>query len=222
MNYDTDSVPDAVKRAVEFVTGGDPDGARAALGSIDYSDLISGRRAALKSRRVRLTRQKIWGERPASKAMTVPRVQKAYSRQPVPISMMLSIFERDHFTCRYSHCRKRTLYVPVLRALSKLLPDALPYQSNWLPIDEHILYWTYGTSLEHRVSFPQGGTSEPENLITACYQCNDIKNMISGTDLGWEVEAERNGDWDGLSSYLCRLQHLGLSGSKNCVTSRRW
>jgi 5-methylcytosine-specific restriction endonuclease McrA len=72
-------------------------------------------------------------------------------------------------------------------------------------VEEHILYLTYGTSLEHAISFPNGGTSNPENLITACYQCNDTKNMLDTSELGWEVARVEDMEWDGLSGYLPEL-----------------
>jgi hypothetical protein len=122
---------------------------------------------------------------------------------------MLAIFQRDHFVCRYQHCGRRTIYVPVLRALSALFPDLIPDQKNWRPLEDHILYWTYGTTLDHRISFPHGGTSDSENLITTCYQCNDIKNMIRASDLGWQVTDLPEEEWDGLLSFLPKLREAG-------------
>jgi hypothetical protein len=119
---------------------------------------------------------------------------------------MLATFRRDHFVCRYQHCGRRTIYVPVLRALSALFPDLIPYQKNWRPIQDHILYWTYGTSIDHRISFPHGGTSSPDNLITACFMGNDIKNMMDAAVLGWRVGAIRSEEWDGLRSYARDLE----------------
>ncbi len=107
------------------------------------------------------------------------------AQSPVRASDMMSAFTRDRFTCRYEHCRRRTIYAPVLKHLSRMLPDILPYQKNWRPVEDHILYWTWSTSLEHKVSFPFGGTSAPDNLITSCYQCNDLKNILPYEDLGW-------------------------------------
>jgi hypothetical protein len=46
-----DEIPDVLSRAIEFLLKGDIDGARSALGSIDYKGLVSGRLAALKKRR---------------------------------------------------------------------------------------------------------------------------------------------------------------------------
>jgi 5-methylcytosine-specific restriction endonuclease McrA len=164
-------IPDQVRHAVLLLLQGDAGKAQAALRSIDYKRLISDRRASVKARRARLAQQKIWRDQRPTGGTPNAQVVQIHSRQAVPLPTRLAIFQRDHFTCRYSHCRRRTLYVPVLRALSRLLPDVIPYQKNWRPLEDHILYWTYSTSLEHTRSFPDGGTSDTENLITACYRC---------------------------------------------------
>src|SRR5215467_7830264 len=68
------------------------------------------------------------------------RAPPTQTRTAVARSTMLSTFARDHFICRYSHCRKRTIYIPVLRELSALFPDVIPYDNNWRPLVSHILY----------------------------------------------------------------------------------
>ena len=184
--------------------------ARSALGSIDLNRLVSDRKAALRARRARLALGPIW-RAAGPDGLESRRAPPTQTRTAVARSTMLSTFARDHFICRYSHCRKRTIYIPVLRELSALFPDVIPYDNNWRPLVSHILYWTYSASLEHRISFPHGGTSDLENLITACYQCNDIKNMIRASDLGWEVTEIGTSDWDGLSSYLAALKEVVAS-----------
>ncbi len=37
----------------------------------------------------------------------------------------MRIYRRDAFTCRYSRCRRRTLYLPVLREVASVFPDLL-------------------------------------------------------------------------------------------------
>jgi len=206
MNSHQDPTPGLVRLAVEGVLRGGYDAAESALYSIDYGRLVSDRKAALKARRARLALTQVWdpGE---SREQASPAV-RARIRSAVPASTRQKTFARDHFLCRYSHCRKRTIYIPVLRALSALFPEVIPYHKNWRPLESHILYWTYGASLEHKLSFPHGGTSDPENLITACYQCNDIKNMIRASDLGWELADIEASDWDGLSSYVGALREV--------------
>ena len=229
MNIERDCIPDIARSAVELVLRGEYDKARSAIGSIDYKGLIAQRQIAMRNRRSRLAQRMIWKEK-SPQTTTLEGEMRGKLRTAVPDALMLTTFERDHFTCRYSHCKKRTIYIPVLQALSALFPDIIPYHSNWTPLEEHIIYWTYCTSLEHRISFPHGGTSNPENLITACYLCNDIKNMIRATDLGWEVGKIQAEDWDGLKSYLPALMEAvarrapeGTSGTKagGLATSRR-
>ena len=202
MDREPDPVPDLVKQTVELVLGGKPAEARAVWARIDTKRLVSERKMALRVRHARVFRAAIWEQEPQRRRSA--RVLRG-RRVAVSQSSRLAIFRRDHFVCRYSHCRRRTLYAPVLRALSGLFPDLIPYQSNWRPVEEHILYLTYGTSLEHAISFPNGGTSNPENLITACYQCNDTKNMLDTSELGWEVARVEDMEWDGLSGYLPEL-----------------
>ncbi|HWX41846.1 MAG TPA: HNH endonuclease [Blastocatellia bacterium] len=202
MDREPDPVPDLVKQTVELVLGGKPAEARAVWARIDTERLVSERKMALRVRHARVFRAAIWKQEPQSgRSAGVLRGR----RVAVSPSSRLAIFRRDHFVCRYAHCRRRTLYAPVLRALSGLFRDLISYQSNWRPVEEHILYWTYATSLEHAISFPNGGTSNPENLITACYQCNDTKNMLDASELGWEVARVEDMEWDGLSGYLPEL-----------------
>src|SRR5262249_14424744 len=196
-------VPDLVRRAVECVLREDYDASRTALLSGDYERLVSDREAAVRARRARLATAKVWGPGPPGPSSQSPSARR---RTEPGAAVKRATFERDHFICRYSHCLKRTIYLPVLRAMSAVFPEIIPYNSNWTPLEELIVYWTFSTSIEHRISFPHGGTSDPENLITACYQCNDIKNMTWAGDLAWEVAEIREVDWDGLSSYLPDLE----------------
>jgi hypothetical protein len=97
----------------------------------------------------------------------------------------------------------------VLRLLSKVFPDVLRHSPNWRPIDEHILYWTYSTSVEHIVPFPARGTSDPKNLLTACYLCNDVKNYLPLELLGWTIDdPPAQSTWLGLTEYIFELRKV--------------
>jgi len=188
MSNDQDVIPDLLCRAVDCVLRGERGAARSLIAAIDQLALVASRKSALRRRRATLASAAFLAHRPRGiRADSNGWAAHGQPRTHVPRSAMLAIFERDHFICRYQHCRRRTIYVPVLRALSALFPELIPYQKNWRPFEDHMLYWTYGASVEHFVSFPHGGTSDPENLITACYQCNEIKNMLWADDLGWVV-----------------------------------
>ncbi len=135
-----------------------------------------------------------------------PKPKQKSFRAPVRSYDEAATFKRDHFTCRYKHCQRPTIHLSVLKQLSRIFPDILSYQRNWRPVNSHILYWCCSTSIEHIVAFPFGGTSAPENLITSCYQCNDIKNYLPLEVLGWTITNPATSVWDGLLRYLKPLQ----------------
>jgi 5-methylcytosine-specific restriction endonuclease McrA len=119
----------------------------------------------------------------------------------------LRVFRRDRFTCRY--CGKRTIFIPVLRILSSLYPDKVPFHPHWRWNATHPAYWTHGASCDHLVPVSRGGGSVHANLITACYQCNSIKQHWLLEELRWNLlPPSEDPEWDGLSgSYLalCEL-----------------
>lgn len=161
-------------------------------------------------------RIKVWGPNSSiEKPLLLP--QKA-RRIPVRKPDEIATFSRDRFTCRYVHCQRRTIYIPVLKEISRIMPNSLPYQSNWRPVQSHILYWTWSTSLEHKISFPYGGDSEPENLITSCYQCNDLKNYLPFETLGWEISEPSASEWDGLIGYLPSLKEIKSNRTNSMIS----
>lgn len=117
------------------------------------------------------------------------------------------VFRRDGFTCRY--CSKQTIFIPLLRVLSHLYPEKLPFHPHWRWEATHPVYWTYGSSCDHLVPVSRGGGSSADNLLTACYQCNSIKQHWLVEELRWSVlPTPVAPEWDGLSgSYLdlCEL-----------------
>jgi hypothetical protein len=188
-----------VKAAVVAVIAGEMEAARQSLREINFACFTSERAQAM---------AQVWGShstviKPARPSQQTPRV-------PVRTADVLATFQRDRFTCRYAHCQRRTIYLPVLKELSRIFPNVLPYQRNWRPVQRHIVYWTWSTSIEHRVAFPFGGTSARENLLTACYQCNDIKNYLPIESLGWRITDDSpQSDWDSLTAYLPHLRRIG-------------
>lgn len=161
MNLGKD-VPSIIERAANFAIARNFSEARDLLQILDL-EAVRRERAQLQSS-THLARCQ------QSKRQRIKTPRKDASR-----SEMLRTFRRDRFTCRYSHCQRKTIYIEVLKELSRLFPDQLPYHRNWKFDSSHLLYWVYGTSLEHKLSFPHGGDSSEANLITACYLCNDTK-----------------------------------------------
>ncbi len=185
-----------IEATVEAVLAGDLATARKILSLINRDRLIL-ERLHTKS----LVRDRIREIRTKSR-LPLRRV----ARMRVPDLLKRDTFGKDHYVCRYSHCGKRTIDLRVLKFLARLFPEELAYHPNWHPVEDHIIQWTNSASIEHRVSFPYGGTSLPENLITACYQCNDAKNLYLAEDLGWIVANRPQSEWDGLTRYLSDLR----------------
>lgn len=186
---------DAMEQAVRLLIRGDRLGAEAALGSIDRTALIRERKEF--KDRARISIKAVGGG---------GQFRTKVKREPVRAADQTATFARDRYTCRYRHCGRRTLDLRVLKLLSAAFSDALPYHPNWKPVEDHIVYWVLSTSLEHIVSFPEGGTSAASNLVTACYLCNDTKNSYPMDVLGWELADPGTLEWRGLTEYLPELR----------------
>jgi 5-methylcytosine-specific restriction endonuclease McrA len=194
-DHRVDPVVSQIERAAVALAANRQPDALAALLEIDYRRLVELRTVA---------HARVWGAGGAAAGYKPPL--PGAGRQAARRADIRATFTRDRYTCRYAHCRRPTVDLEVLKFLSKAFPDVLPYHPNWRPLDRHILYWTYSTSLEHRVPFPAGGTSAADNLITACYQCNDVKNYLPLEVLGWTVSPPEASGWRGLTEYLPPLR----------------
>lgn len=132
------------------------------------------------------------------------------SRKSISLIQQIHVFRRDHYTCRY--CGQRTLFVPVMRVLSTLIPDLLPYHLHWKMSECHIAYWRYAASIDHIIPVARGGdASSKENLVTSCYMCNSIKQNWLIDELRWQIQPIGITDWNGLSSRLpslCEIANL--------------
>lgn len=190
-----DPIASHIERAVVALLADRGLEARAELLAIDYRRLVEIRTAA---------HSRVWAAGGVAAGYKPPL--PGAGRQPARQADIRATFARDRYTCRYAHCQRPTIDLGVLKLLSKAFPDVLPYHSNWRPVDRHILYWTCSTSLEHRVPFPAGGTSAADNLLTACYQCNDVKNFLPLDVLGWTVSPPTDASWKGLTEYLSPLR----------------
>lgn len=205
MRYRLDIVTDLLHAAVTALIAGHMPEAERALRAVDQSALFALRqevRARVRQRTADAPKYSL----PLSGA----------KRQGTKLTDVRATFARDHYICRYSHCARPTVRLDVLKMLSAAFPAVLPYHSNWRPVEQHILYWTYSTSLEHYTSFPAGGTSAADNLLTACYLCNDAKNYLPADWLGWNVSAPSAAPWQGLTEYASDLRRAveGLTSAR--------
>jgi hypothetical protein len=125
----------------------------------------------------------------------------------IPLRVQFQVFQRDSFTCRY--CSRRTVLPPVLRLLSVVFPEIFPHNPNWKMVACHLAFWRDTASCDHIVPIARQGSSEPDNLVTACYMCNSTKQNWSVEELGWEVMPVCTSDWDGLArSYAALYEFL--------------
>ena len=146
--------------------------------------------------------------------LQLPR-RLAVGGRPLAAKEQWRLFRRDGFTCRY--CAKQTIFVPVLRILSRTYPQQLPFHPHWRWEATHPVYWTHGCSLDHLIPVSRGGTTTVANLVTTCYQCNSIKQHWLLEELRWTLLPPPQADcrWDGLSgSYLQLCELLGTGGEK--------
>lgn len=121
-----------------------------------------------------------------------------HSARAAPIGTQMRVFRRDSFICRY--CGRRTVLPPVLRLLSIALCDVFPYHPHGKMSRCHLAFWRDIASCDHLTPLARFGTSDEQNLVTACYMCNSIKQHWTIEELRWEVRAiPESGAWDGLS-----------------------
>lgn len=186
-----------IREAVVAICAGRLAEAESALRRIDYDQLVREQAANYAG---------VWGTAGVATGFKPPPARVTRVR-PSPTEVRAT-YLRDCYTCRYVHCQRPTVSVDVLRLISKAAQDVFPYSPTWSPRASHIVYWVYGTSLEHLRSFSEVGAlaAASDNLVTACYACNDLKNYLPIELLGWTITAPRQSDWLGLTETLPRLR----------------
>jgi hypothetical protein len=189
---------DLVHYAALLVISNNLVAARAMLRRINTEGLEEERTEA--HRRVR--------ERVEGGNWVAPETRPQQGRNPGP-AVRLAVFRRDGYICRYVHCARRTIDDGVLRLLSTVLPEDLPYHPNWKIGSVHPIYWTHTASLEHVVAWSTDGSNDvEENLVTACSCCQYAKNYYDLEILGWEITPpdDCSSRWSGLKDMEAELR----------------
>ncbi len=110
------------------------------------------------------------------------------------------VFVRDGFIDRYTGAR--LVFLPVLRVISSILPEAFPYHPNWKTDVTHPAYWDLTATVDHLVPVSRGGADDESNWVTTSMARNSAKGNWSVEDLGWTLHPPGDfAEWDGLLNW---------------------
>lgn len=131
-------------------------------------------------------------------------------RPPLPRPLMIRIFRRDCWTCRY--CGARTIFYPVMPLLGVIFPEHFPYHTNWKAGHTHPAVVTCSSIVDHVVPGALGGAwREKSNLVTACWPCNARKGDLTLEQLHWQLRPVQESSWDGLTGFYRQLWEIAGS-----------
>lgn len=133
--------------------------------------------------------------------------QVAGKRRSMPRDLMVRLYRRDHWTCRY--CGKRTIFYPVMPLLGSIFPEHFPWHSNWKAGLTHPAVVECSSVIDHIVPGAAGGQWLDEgNLVTACWPCNARKGDLTLEQMCWELKPVAQSTWDGLSGCYPQLWEI--------------
>lgn len=126
----------------------------------------------------------------------ISRVKRTYTETEAA-----QMFVRDGFVDRYSG--KRLIYPPVLRLLSSIMPNEIPYHRNWKTTECHMLFWHLSPTVDHVLPVARGGLDESSNWVCTSMVLNAAKANWTLEELGWHLVPP--GDfrkWDGMLKWF--------------------
>jgi 5-methylcytosine-specific restriction endonuclease McrA len=137
------------------------------------------------------------------------------SRVPLSKTLQVAVFRRDGWLCCW--CKRPVVFAPVMKFLEREIKTAgegervAYYHAHWTR-DGAPLLDLLGAVIDHIEAFSAGGTSDMENLATACNKCNGRKSAVPLDRWGERpIERPIKGkygepqNWDGLSSLFVML-----------------
>jgi 5-methylcytosine-specific restriction endonuclease McrA len=145
----------------------------------------------------------------AERGMTeIAYARRTLSRRPaIQRPLMIRVFRRDCWTCRY--CGRPTIFYPVMPLLGVIFPEHFPYHSNWKAGQTHPAVVACTAVVDHVIPGALGGGwLEESNLVTACWPCNARKGDLTLEQLGWSLRTADESSWDGLSGFYRRLWEI--------------
>jgi hypothetical protein len=129
------------------------------------------------------------------------------------------VFKRDRFSCRY--CGTPTIPPIILRVFSALYPVEFPFDPHWNTRVSHIAYWSVSASVDHVLARSTGGGDDIDNLVTACWSCNQLKSNVPLERLEKQLqEIDEASTWDGLTGVYPQLWEA--AGRPQPAAHREW
>ena len=111
------------------------------------------------------------------------------------------IYLRDGFIDRYSG--DKLVFPPVLRLMSKLMPEEFPFHKNWKTTECHMAYWQLLPTIDHVTPVSRGGVDEESNWVCTSQLRNSAKSNWLLEELGWQLHQSGDLDeWDGLINWF--------------------
>jgi 5-methylcytosine-specific restriction endonuclease McrA len=132
----------------------------------------------------------------------------------MPTAVRRLVFASDRWTCRY--CERETLDLHVLRVMALLYSDIWPYvasgaRGNWAPGGTFHAIRSHTSVHDHVLALTRWGEETDDNLVTACWRCNDEKGDRTLVELGWGMLPPAATGWDGRTGHLPALLRLADS-----------
>ncbi len=131
----------------------------------------------------------------------------------------MQVFARDGFIDRYSG--QRLVCPGTLRLLSRLMPAAFPFQSNWKSDSCHFAYYELFPTIDHRTPVARGGLDQMDNWISTSMLRNAAKANFTVEELEWTLHP--CGDisaWDGLTGWFMQQARIRPDISSDPYLSR--
>jgi hypothetical protein len=111
------------------------------------------------------------------------------------------VFLRDGFVDRYSG--EKLVFPPVLRLLSSLMPEEIPFHKNWKMSECHLAYWQLIPTIDHIVPVARGGPDDESNWVCTSQLRNSAKSNWLLEELGWQLHDPGDvEEWDGLMAWF--------------------
>jgi len=145
----------------------------------------------------------------AERRMTeIAHERVAVTKRPsMPRTLMVSVYRRDSWTCRY--CEQRTIFYPVMPLLGLIFPEQFPYHPNWKAGHTHPAIVALSSTVDYVVPGAAGGEWLAEsNLVTACWPCNARKADLTLEQLRWQLRPPQESAWDGLAGSYRHLWEI--------------